>query len=242
VHRNGGAIAAVADRLRALIAGEVIDPLAAIRGALERLGPEDNLAWRESSADALPVTVLEALETHRRRLAERARACTPGDEASERALLAERDRLLVLTPRRRGRWGVEAIHRVLLEGAALADPLRWPPGTPALCGRNLPDLGLANGDVGVVLAPDPEDGEPRLLFGSGDSLSGVVPIRLHPAQLAGSLDPALALTVHKAQGSEAESVIVLLPQPDPQDPRLLYTALTRARERALLITAPAGPP
>jgi exodeoxyribonuclease V alpha subunit len=51
----------------------------------------------------------------------------------------------------------------------------------------------------------------------------------------------LALTVHKAQGSEAESVIVLLPGGDHQDSRLLYTALTRARRRALLIQATVDP-
>jgi exodeoxyribonuclease V alpha subunit len=50
------------------------------------------------------------------------------------------------------------------------------------------------------------------------------------------VEPALALTVHKAQGSEAEAVIVLLANPEASDGRLLYTALTRARQRALLIT------
>jgi exodeoxyribonuclease V alpha subunit len=240
VHRNGGAIAEVAACLRALLpeAGRdpADDPLAVLRGTLAALAPEDNLAWQESPAEVLPPQVRDALEAHRRRLAERAFACVPGDLACERALLAERDRLLVLSPRRRGRWGVEAIHRSLLGAPTLADPLLWPPGTPTICARNLPDLGLANGDGGVVLPADPEDGEPRLLFGSGDGSREAAPIRLHPAQLAGSLEPALALTVHKAQGSEAESVIVLLPAGGSQDPRLLYTALTRARERALLIT------
>ena len=51
------------------------------------------------------------------------------------------------------------------------------------------------------------------------------------------MEPALALTVHKAQGSEAEEVIVLLREGEG-DARLLYTALTRARGRALLITRP----
>jgi len=41
--------------------------------------------------------------------------------------------------------------------------------------------------------------------------------------------------VHKAQGSEAAEVIVLLGDAEP-DGRLLYTALTRARDRAELIT------
>jgi exodeoxyribonuclease V alpha subunit len=65
---------------------------------------------------------------------------------------------------------------------------------------------------------------------------GGAPIWVHPAQLAGAVQPALALTVHKAQGSEAEEVVVLLPQREGGDRRLLYTALTRARERALLLT------
>jgi ATP-dependent exoDNAse (exonuclease V) alpha subunit len=35
-------------------------------------------------------------------------------------------------------------------------------------------------------------------------------------------------------------VMVLLPGPDPIDPRLLYTALTRARQEAWLFTPPAA--
>jgi exodeoxyribonuclease V alpha subunit len=46
----------------------------------------------------------------------------------------------------------------------------------------------------------------------------------------------LALTVHKAQGSEAEEVWVLMPDTGRPQQRLLYTALTRARRRACLIT------
>jgi exodeoxyribonuclease V alpha subunit len=147
---------------------------------------------------------------------------------------------------------VEAIHRALLGPAALADPRLWPAGTPVLCTRNLPELNLANGDLGVVLAADPLDGTRWLLFGSSDAAAaaeataeakaegegeGEGTLRVHPAQLAGSLEPALALTVHKAQGSEAEMVIVLLPGAERPDGRLLYTALTRARRQARLICA-----
>jgi exodeoxyribonuclease V alpha subunit len=210
------------------------DPIAAIRPQLERLSPQDNLRWQQQPAGPPPPSVLERLASHRRRLAELAQACTAGaaDPQAELALLAERDRLLVLTPRRQGRWSVAAMHRSLL-GENWTDPSRWPTGTPAICCRNLPDLALANGDVGVLLGPDPEDGERRLLFGNG----GATTLRVHPAQLAGSLEPALALTVHKAQGSEAMELIVLLPAGEPRDLRLLYTALTRAREQCLVISA-----
>jgi exodeoxyribonuclease V alpha subunit len=255
VHRNHGAIAEVAGLLRERIEADACllggsdasDPLLALRERLQRLTPADNLAWQERSLDTLPELLLEPLRRHRLRLAELARACVPGaggsDAEPEERLLAERERLLVLVPRRRGRWGVEAIHRTLLGERALTDPRLWPAGTPALCTRNLPELGLANGDVGLVLEADPEDGVRWLLFangdGGGDGAPGVrIPTRrIHPAQVAGSLEPALALTVHKAQGSEAESVIVLLPGGESQDSRLLYTALTRARRQALLIHA-----
>jgi exodeoxyribonuclease V alpha subunit len=264
VHRNAGAIAAVAALLRqqieaatelpggapALPEAAGADPLPALRERLQQLTPSDNLAWQEAPPSRLPAPMLEALQQHRRRLAELAQACTPGAGAgggeAESRLLAERDQLLVLVPRRRGRWGLEAIHRALLGEGALTDPLLWPAGTPALCTRNLPELGLANGDVGIVLEADPQDGVRWLLFADGDggrdsdagpAGAGSATRRIHPAQVAGSLEPALALTVHKAQGSEADSVIVLLSGGDHQDSRWLYTALTRARRRALLIQA-----
>jgi exodeoxyribonuclease V alpha subunit len=245
VHRNAGAIAAVAaalrqasSTLRQTCAEPEGNPLGAISPHLERLGPRDNLRWQQLPAGPPPPPVLERLAGHQRRLAELAMACSGGGSTpeAERELLAERDRLLVLTPRRQGRWSVEAIHRTLL-GENWADPFRWPAGTPAICCRNLPELGLANGDVGVLLGPDPQDGERRLLFGDPTAQS----LRVHTAQLAGGLEPALALTVHKAQGSEARELIVLLPAGEPRDPRLLYTALTRAREQALLISTGSYP-
>jgi len=126
---------------------------------------------------------------------------------------------------------LEAIHRSLLGEQIRRPPVDWPAGTPVLCSRNLPDLGLANGDVGILIGSASKRSQRRIVFGAtGQDLSPI-----HPAQLAGAAEPALALTVHKAQGSEARQVIVLLP-PGRSDHRLLYTALTRASDQALLIT------
>ena len=60
----------------------------------------------------------------------------------------------------------------------------------------------------------------------------------HPARL-GAAEPALALTIHKSQGSQYQEVLLLVPQTRHWDPRLLYTGLTRARQRAWLITTTA---
>jgi exodeoxyribonuclease V alpha subunit len=49
--------------------------------------------------------------------------------------------------------------------------------------------------------------------------------------LAPELEPAWALTVHKAQGSEFDEVLFILPEVDTPllDRPIVYTALTRAR-------------
>jgi len=231
-YRNDGAIAAVAAALRTSLDHRVGEaaagPLEVIRPHLERLQPSDNLAWKQANGGRLPPAVVARLETHLQALAGLAAGCRPERPGDWRRLLVERDRLLVLTPRRRGPWGVEGIHRTLLGEAAGAPAAAWPEGLPVLCTRNLPELGLANGDVGVLVGRADSD-ERQILFGAEE------PLWVHPAQLAGAAEPALALTVHKAQGSEAADVIVLLADAEP-DGRLLYTALTRARERAELIT------
>ncbi|MEB3270326.1 MAG: AAA family ATPase [Synechococcus sp.] len=241
VYRNDGAIASVAAALRRQMgaapteagADRPLGPLTGLQPLLTGLGPGDNLQWLEIPPGPLPVAVLQRLRARRRRLASLAERCWPDREEGWQELLAERDRLLVLAPQRRGRWGIEAIHRVLLPAGG-SDSNAWPAGTPVLCCRNLPGLDLANGDLGILVerlvGATPQR---RILFGHQ------TPVWHHPAQLSGALEPALALTVHKAQGSEAAEVILLLEQTDGLDPRLLYTGLTRARQQALLVTATA---
>jgi exodeoxyribonuclease V alpha subunit len=239
-YRNNGAIAAVASALRSAAASGpsggmatgVSDrpgsPLALIQPLLAGLGPDDNLIWRQEIGGRLPAGVLARLRTQLAALAQKAARCRPAEPEGWQSLLAERDRLLVLSPLRRGPWGVEAIHRALLAETAAGPAAIWPEGLPVLCTRNLAELGLANGDVGILVG-EPGHADRQILFG------GEEPLWVHPAQLAGAAEPALALTVHKAQGSEVAEVIVLLGDAEP-DGRLLYTALTRARERAELIT------
>ncbi len=254
-YRNNGAIAAVAAALRSGLgdrdtgaaanpatatvrdlAGGVAadaDPIAPIRDQLAALGPADNLRWIEARPPQLPQKLIAALRLQQQQLRQLAQGCGAEDRETQAALLALRDALLVLTPVRQGPWGLEAIHRSLLGEQVDRPPLNWPAGTPVLCTRNLPELGLANGDVGILIGSAADLGQRRIVFGS----PGLEIAPIHPAQLAGAAEPALALTVHKAQGSEARQVIVLLP-PGRTDQRLLYTALTRAREQALLITSP----
>jgi exodeoxyribonuclease V alpha subunit len=228
-YRNAGAIAVLAGCLRH--AGPM--PLQALEAQLHDLRPTDNLQWRQAPPRDPPQGALAALREHQRLLADRAADIDWDDDAdlpapATESILRELERCVLLTPVRQGRWGVESLHRQLL-GEAAGRPIRhWPIGTPVLNQRNLPEQGLANGDVGVVLGA----GLKRRVLFSGGRL-------LHPA-LLGAAEPAFALTVHKSQGSQYATVWLLLPPGRDWDARLLYTGLTRAREQAWLITPESG--
>jgi exodeoxyribonuclease V alpha subunit len=105
----------------------------------------------------------------------------------------------------------------------------WYVGRPVMVLRNDYVHKLFNGDIGIAL-PD-ASGELAVFFPDGDNGYRAVPTVRMPEH-----DTAFAMTVHKAQGSEFDAVLVLLP---PQRSRvvtreLLYTAVTRARTRVTL--------
>jgi exodeoxyribonuclease V alpha subunit len=99
---------------------------------------------------------------------------------------------------------------------------------------------LFNGDVGVLIAaPDdptrvhacfPTGRDAARPIGGDDGLREIAVARLPPHE------SAYALSVHKSQGSELDEVAIVLP-PDPSPVlcrELLYTAVTRARERVAI--------
>ncbi|WP_411868933.1 AAA family ATPase [Vulcanococcus limneticus] len=245
-YRNNGALAQLAQSLRPGVQPAVAAPL---RAQLQGLSPTDNLRWQRLPLNRPPQQALERLRAHQQRLRAlalalawpeaaaanatgTAEAIANGEPAQEPlpggvdALLAELEACILLSPVRQGRWGVEEIHRQLL-GESVGRPLQhWPLATPVLNQRNLPEQGLANGDIGVLVE---RRGERLVLFPG--------PRLLHPARLGGA-EPALALTIHKSQGSQYGEVLLLMPPSRHWDPRLLYTGLTRARLQASLITPP----
>ena len=91
------------------------------------------------------------------------------------------------------------------------------------------DLGIFNGDIGVIEDVDRGDAalvvnfDGRVVSYTGDMLN--------------ELEPAYAITVHKAQGSEYRAVILALSDvPASLLTRgVLYTAITRARELLIIV-------
>jgi hypothetical protein len=95
---------------------------------------------------------------------------------------------------------------------------------------------LANGEIGVV-APPPKTFKNALNVAFSNRPD--VRFAYRPSQFAtgsGPLELAYALTVHKSQGSEFGTVFVVLPKHSRLITReLLYTALTRSRDRLVLL-------
>lgn len=107
---------------------------------------------------------------------------------------------------------------------------RWYEGRPVMISRNHSALGLFNGDIGIAL--DRGQGLRVWFMMPEGSVKSVQPSRL-PEH-----DTAWAMTVHKSQGSEFNHAALILPtQLSPVITReLIYTAITRARQRLSLYT------
>lgn len=140
----------------------------------------------------------------------------------------------LLCAHRRGPFGVSVWSRLVEDWLAASiegfDPAQsWYPGRPLLVTANSPDLGLYNGDTGVVARTVGE--QLRAFFARGRELHSVSPFLLDGVQTI------RAMTVHKAQGGQYEHVTVVLPPPDSPllTQELLYTAITRAKQRVTLI-------
>ena len=123
--------------------------------------------------------------------------------------------------RRSRRWLAAAVPGFAAGGA-------WYVGRPLLVTENDYTLGLYNGDTGVVVAAG-GDRRAAVFERRGELLE------FSPARLS-AVETVHAMTVHKSQGSQFDTVAVLLPDPDSPilTRELLYTAVTRARRRLLL--------
>ncbi|MFM0089778.1 AAA family ATPase [Paraburkholderia sediminicola] len=148
------------------------------------------------------------------------------------------NRFRILCATRSGPRGVDQVNVAMaaqvrrVAGVTLAVGAQWFAGRPVMVTRNDYALGLFNGDIGITLPG--AGGALRVYFRTGDG----GPRAVSPAALPPH-DTAFALTVHKSQGSEFQHAVLMLPSVFSRvlSRELVYTAITRARERVEVIGA-----
>ncbi len=141
----------------------------------------------------------------------------------------------LLCGRRSGSHGIRRWNRLveqsLAEDAPEVSYQPFYPGRPIIITRNDHGLGLSNGDTGVVVRS--ADGHPVAAIRTGQGIRTFSPWRL------ADVETMHAMTVHKAQGSEADDVTVIVPALGSRllTRELLYTATTRARRMLTVISS-----
>jgi exodeoxyribonuclease V alpha subunit len=184
---------------------------------------ESETVWQQlPAAPKLPTALRE-------RVVAAFRPCLETDDPLQ--AIAQLERFRILGVLRHGPFGVENLNAIAAE--ILADTGLIIPrhgcyrGQPLTITQNDYNLGLFNGDSGIIL-PDPESGdELRAFFVSAEGrLRRFLPTRLPQHETA------FAMTVHKSQGSEFDRLLLILPEKDSPllTRELLYTAITRARK------------
>lgn len=161
------------------------------------------------------------------------------DPQWQRELLGLFDRYRVLAVHRRGPLGVRYLDKELARLLRMAIERDQPTascklgdyshehwiGRPILITENAYDVGLMNGDVGIVL--ELTEGPAAVFAHETQGVRAVALSRLPQHE------GALAMTVHKSQGSQFDHVTLVLAGRDSsiQTRELVYTGVTRARQR-----------
>jgi exodeoxyribonuclease V alpha subunit len=186
-----------------------------------------DVQWRGAGLDVEKKTAFrERLATGYGKFAVAVKAwkSAPDSEKAEKAnaVLSALETYRVLCVTRHGPQGTEAVNRV---AAARLFPGRGKgenyDGRVVMVVKNNRDIGLYNGDVGVVLGD-------KAWFRLDEKTAKSVPVFLLPEH-----ETAFAMTVHKSQGSEFDDVTALLPEKGCKAllrRELIYTAITRARK------------
>ncbi len=156
-----------------------------------------------------------------------------GDEAAI-GIIDKFNDYRLLCSSRAGDYGVEGINQqmadILTKRKLIDAKQEFYLGRPIIIKSNDYNLGLFNGDIGIILQ---DSAQPKRLMVHFIKADGSV-LKVLPARLP-KHETCFAMTVHKSQGSEFERVALVL-QPKPSQAQwqlltkeLVYTAITRAK-------------
>lgn len=152
------------------------------------------------------------------------------NEEDPKEALKKFNRVRILCAVREGEEGVYSLNRKVEQWLQSKNLItlnsEFYVNRPLMVTSNNYELGLFNGDIGIVREIN---GEKRVFFESGETdMKSVLPAFLE------SVETVFAMTIHKSQGSEFDEVLTVLPKDSESKiltRELLYTAVTRAREK-----------
>ncbi len=153
---------------------------------------------------------------------------------------------LILCEKNTGIWSVEYLNELVFGQKKPYNLSTLEEGVPIMCTKNNNELGLSNGDIGVLIGLK---NERKYLFRKFNDNNEEIVELIDPSNLE-NVVPAIAITIHKSQGSESEKVSILWSQKhrrnkyalreqkdsenifcrDNFERRLLYTSITRSKK------------
>ncbi len=220
--RYGGAIDALARAVRAADADETMKVL--------RSGSDD-VRFREVDLDPAtgPSSAASVAELSEQVITSGRHARSAALDGDLTGALTALDEHRLLCAHRRGPYGVQRwsleVERWLSEAVpGYAEDGEWYAGRPLLVTANDYEMGLYNGDTGIIVHTATGV---QAAFARGAAPKLYSPVRLD------SIQTVHAMTVHRAQGSQFGTVSFIVPPPDSPllTRELLYTAVTRASQR-----------
>jgi exodeoxyribonuclease V alpha subunit len=183
----------------------------------------------------------EAAELTKHGYIERDGGFDDADCARLRILFAHAAKSRILCVTRVFETGAERINARLHSRAAesadvAADRIPFVVGEPLIVLRNDYERGLFNGDNGLLLWVRRSNGSqmPMAIFPRGDNF-----VAFRFEALREFVELSYAMTVHKAQGSEFDSVAIVLPEKPIAvlTRELIYTAVSRSRTSVVIVGA-----
>ncbi|MDD3117783.1 MAG: exodeoxyribonuclease V subunit alpha [Victivallales bacterium] len=149
------------------------------------------------------------------------------------------NRMKILCSHHVGPYGVTSINRLVETALGHAPGERLYRGRPIIIRENHHALQLYNGDIGLIW-PDTDTGRLRAYFPDYETEGEFR--SFNPLQLPRH-ETVYAMTVHQAQGSGFEQIVMILPN-DENSPlltrELIYTGITRAMRHVAVWYRPAA--
>ena len=141
---------------------------------------------------------------------------------------------------RSGKYGVQHYNKListyLAEEGVLKPTSSFYENQPIMITRNNKEYNLFNGDIGLIRKDNSTD-KYMAYFEDGEQNEGY---RAISTNFLSECTTVFAMTIHKSQGSEFNQVGIVLPD-DENSPlltrELIYTAVTRAKERAIIFSS-----